>query len=148
MFFILTYNYYPEITFALVAGLHQIDQDIIIIVGRAKVESLRKFVQSKPDRFYLSHWFIKKSKSSPDDDFLVWLFGGGALLCLGLSIFLAFSGEDAEMVFPEVDHHFIQLPLAIDIAQQLHLDVFGLDNVPRTVECSQRLNLLRLHSVR
>ena len=39
-------------------------------------------------------WFMKKSKSSPDDNFLVWLFGGAALLCLGISIYLAFSGED------------------------------------------------------
>jgi tetratricopeptide (TPR) repeat protein len=38
--------------------------------------------------------FMKKSKSSPDDDFLVWLFGGGALLCLVFSFYLAFSGED------------------------------------------------------
>jgi tetratricopeptide (TPR) repeat protein len=40
------------------------------------------------------HGFIKKSKESPDDDFLIWLFSGAALLFLGLSIFLAFSGED------------------------------------------------------
>ena len=41
-----------------------------------------------------ANWFIKRSKASPDDDFLVWLFGGGALLFLALSVFLAFSGED------------------------------------------------------
>jgi tetratricopeptide (TPR) repeat protein len=39
-------------------------------------------------------WFIKKSKSAADDDFLVWLFGGGTLLLLGFSMYLAFSGED------------------------------------------------------
>ena len=39
-------------------------------------------------------WFIKKSKESPDDDFLVWMFGGAALLFAGLSVYLAFSGDD------------------------------------------------------
>ena len=38
-------------------------------------------------------WFLKKSKSSSDDNFPFWLFSGAALLCLGISIFLAFSGE-------------------------------------------------------
>ena len=38
-------------------------------------------------------WFMKKSKSSSDDNFPFWLFSGAALLCLGISIFLAFSGE-------------------------------------------------------
>jgi tetratricopeptide (TPR) repeat protein len=41
-----------------------------------------------------ANWFIKKSKSSTDDDFFVWLYGGAALLLLGFSMFLAFSGED------------------------------------------------------
>jgi tetratricopeptide (TPR) repeat protein len=39
-------------------------------------------------------WFMKQSKSSPDAGFLVWLFGGAALFCLGISMYLAFSGED------------------------------------------------------
>ncbi|HTV75823.1 MAG TPA: hypothetical protein VMD57_02405, partial [Candidatus Baltobacteraceae bacterium] len=39
-------------------------------------------------------YFMKKSKESPDDDFLVWLFSGAALLLMGLSAYLAFSGED------------------------------------------------------
>jgi tetratricopeptide (TPR) repeat protein len=37
---------------------------------------------------------FKKTKSSPDDGSLAWMFGGGALLCLGISLYLAFSGED------------------------------------------------------
>ena len=41
-----------------------------------------------------AHWFIKKSKSSPDDNFLTWMFGGAALLFVGLSMYFAFSGED------------------------------------------------------
>ena len=41
-----------------------------------------------------ANWFIKKSKTNADDDFLVWLFGGGTLLLVGFSMFLAFSGED------------------------------------------------------
>jgi len=41
-----------------------------------------------------ANWFIKKSKTNADDDFLVWLFGGGTLLLVGFSMYLAFSGED------------------------------------------------------
>jgi len=40
------------------------------------------------------HWFINRRKDSPDDDFLVWMFGGGSLLFLGISMYLAFFGED------------------------------------------------------
>jgi tetratricopeptide (TPR) repeat protein len=40
------------------------------------------------------HWFIKRTQSSPDDDFLVWLSGGTAVLLLGIATYLAFSGED------------------------------------------------------
>ena len=43
-----------------------------------------------------AHWFIKtrKNNSPADDDFLVWMFGGTALLFLGIATYLAFSGDD------------------------------------------------------
>jgi tetratricopeptide (TPR) repeat protein len=58
-----------------------------------------------------ANWFIKKSKSSPDDDFLVWLFGGGALLMLGFSMFLAFAGADRlglKQVYEALPRIFVQ----------------------------------------
>jgi len=41
-----------------------------------------------------AHTFIKKSKDSPDDVSLAWMFGGAALLFVGFSTYMAFSGDD------------------------------------------------------
>jgi tetratricopeptide (TPR) repeat protein len=43
-----------------------------------------------------AHWFIKTRKSGApgDDDFLVWMFGGTALLFLAIATYVAFSGDD------------------------------------------------------
>ena len=41
-----------------------------------------------------AHWFIKKTGTTPDDDFPGWMFGGTAVLFLGVSAYLAFSGDD------------------------------------------------------
>ncbi len=39
--------------------------------------------------------------------------------------FLLLPGEDVEVVEPEVDHHFLQLPLRLDGAEELRLRQFG-----------------------
>src|SRR5208283_4248272 len=41
-----------------------------------------------------AHWFIKKTKSPLDDDFPGWMFGGTAVLFLGIAAYVAFSGDD------------------------------------------------------
>jgi tetratricopeptide (TPR) repeat protein len=67
-----------------------------------------------------AHWFIKNSKSSPDDSFLGWMFGGAALLFVGLSMYFAFSGED-RLGLQQV----VQALPRIFVAHQYSLPVWG-----------------------
>src|SRR5260221_9758514 len=58
----------------------------------------------------------------------------------------AFADEDVEVVEPEVRHHFIQLALAVDVAQELGRRQFPAYNYLRINNGLYRLLLLRLHA--
>jgi hypothetical protein len=75
-----------------------------------------------------AHWFIKKSQSPVDDDFPGWMFGGTAVVILGIAAYLAFSGDD-RLGFDQV---FSALP-RIFAPNQYSLPVWGALLIPGIV---------------
>jgi len=75
-----------------------------------------------------AHWFIKKPQSPVDDDFPGWMFGGTAVVILGIAAYLAFSGDD-RLGFDQV---FSALP-RIFAPNQYSLPVWGALLIPGIV---------------
>ena len=55
----------------------------------------------------------------------------------------AFVDEHVEVIEPEVRHHFVELSLAVNRAQQFRLSQFTDNHALRVVDRHQRLALLR-----